>query len=110
MMDAWPAVSQLPESLVPEIAEVMELLQRGFEQFDHSALDAAIIRHDAHGLMMHLPSTAKPEMAGEQSTYRLFTHALETTFRQRLVVKDYAAQLGYSKSTPTRACLAGQSR
>jgi AraC-like DNA-binding protein len=115
-MDEWPAVAQLPASLVPEIAQAMARLQLDFERFDNSALDAALIRLDARSLLMRLgrwfasQADKDPAWSGDRATYRLFTRALESSFQQRLGVKDYAARLGYSESTLTRACLAAEGR
>ena len=45
MPDEWPAVSQLPDMLIPEISRAMAQLQFDFKRLDSNALDAALIRH-----------------------------------------------------------------
>jgi AraC-like DNA-binding protein len=116
LIDEWPAVTLLPQSLLPEIVQAMDCLRQDFERFDHSAQDAALIRHDVRGLLMRLGRWFAAEVNGshtgsvERATYRLFIRTLETTFHLRLSVKDYAARLGYSESTLSRACLAAEGR
>lgn len=115
-MDEWPAVSHLPEALRPEIDQALQTLARDFARFDHGPLDAALIRHDVRGLLMRLGRWFGSQAGGstawseERATYRLLIHELERGFRQRLGVQDYAARLGYSESTLSRACKAAEGR
>lgn len=112
----WPAISQLPGMVEAEIAQAMERLQGDFERYDHTALDAALIRHAVLGLLMRVGRWMASGLGSagtgldDRAVYRLFLRELEASFRQRLGVRDYAARLGYSQSTLARACKAAEGR
>lgn len=115
-MDAWPSVFDLPAPLRADIETSMQLLAHDFAHFQATALDAALIRHDVRGVLMRLTRclASMDEQGtgrqGEQAVYRLFLRELENGFRQRHGVQHYAARLGYSESTLTRACRAAEGR
>lgn len=115
-MDAWPSVFDLPAPLRGDIETSMHLLAHDFARFQATALDAALIRHDVRGVLMRLARclAAMDEQGShgqaDKAVYRLFLRELETGFRQRHGVQHYAARLGYSESTLTRACKAAEGR
>lgn len=114
--EEWPSVFALPAVPRSDIETAMQQLQRDFERFDHTELDAALIRLDVQGLLMRLArwrNALQARDAGnpaDQAVYRLFLRELENGFRQRLSVQHYAARLGYAESTLTRACKAAAGR
>lgn len=115
-IDEWPAVTQLPQALMVEIDQAMGLLRQDFERFNHSALDVTLIRHGVRGFLMRIgrwlvsQSGINAGWSGDRRIYRLFIRNLENRFHQRFGVTDYAALLGYSASTLSRACLAAEGR
>lgn len=115
-IDEWPSISYLPKTVLQEIALAVQRLEQDFERFDDSALDAALIRHDVSGLLMRLGRCFSAQDLGDSSgsvdraIYRLLILELEASYRNRLGVNDYAARLGYSASTLSRACLSAEGR
>ena len=106
----------LPEPVALEMRLAMDRLQQDFQRFDHSALDAVLIRHGVQGLLMRLArwfASMDRDHAGqppERAVYRLFLREVENGFRQRQSVQHFARRLGYSESTLARACQAAEGR
>lgn len=114
--DDWPSVFLLPAPLRCEVEVAMQQLQRDFERFDHSVLDAALIRHDVQGVLMRMArwlgsmDNRPRSKQANRALYQLFLRELERGFRDRQGVRHYAARLGYAQCTLTRACQACEGR
>lgn len=104
----------------PEDATALEatlgLLHDAYRRIGALPLDAHItlVRHLLAALVLRLghlhdPAHARPDASGND-TFRRFHQAVERDFAAARRVEDYAAALGYSARTLTRACLAATGR
>ncbi|MFC9057186.1 AraC family transcriptional regulator [Streptomyces sp. NPDC057074] len=114
----YPDRSLFPDA--PEDATALEttlgLLQDAYRRIGALPLEAHItlVRHLLAALVLRLghlhdPADARPNVAGKEAFHR-FHHAVERDFTTARRVEDYAAALGYSARTLTRACLAATGR
>lgn len=102
-----PVRHQLDE---PELARHLELVGQLADESARSAADADLLRHLLAALLLRIRRLPMPAdtlnsyEAGE--TFTLFLRELEESYARTRRVEDYAARLGYTPKTLTRACLA----
>jgi AraC-like DNA-binding protein len=113
-LDDWPACNKLPRELVEEVAGDLSRLRREFDRFDDSDLAVMLIRHLLLVLLLRVGGWHRGrtrtgcEEHASRTTYQMFAHELEVSFRGRHGVRHYARRLGYSESTLSRACVASE--
>ncbi|MEK6803620.1 MAG: helix-turn-helix transcriptional regulator [Nitrospirota bacterium] len=115
-LDEWPVCIKLSRGIVEEVAEDLSRLRREFDRFDDSNVAVMLIRHLLLVLLLRVAGwhSGKTQTGYEEqvsrTTYRMFLHELEISFRRRQGVQHYARRLGYSESTLSRACVACEGR
>ncbi|SCL22864.1 transcriptional regulator, AraC family [Micromonospora rhizosphaerae] len=107
--DGVPAYQQLAGE--DEDAVISEVTQLAVDADRHRGVPAAraLLRHQLAVLLLRLTLLAaeeRPAPRAERATFHRLCHEVERGFRHTRRVEDYAAQLGYSVRTLTRACLA----
>ncbi|MEU5564442.1 helix-turn-helix domain-containing protein [Micromonospora musae] len=110
--DAVPTWWQLAGE--DEDAVISEVSQLAVDSVRHRAIPAArgLLRHQLAVLLLRLTlagvtrSTSRPE----EETFRRLCREVERGYRHTRRVEDYAARLGCSVRTLTRACLAATGR
>lgn len=112
--DAVPAYRQLAGE--DEDAVISEVTQLGVDAERHAGVPAAaaLLRHQLAVLLLRLtllPGPVDPPAARpERETFERLCREVERGYRHTRRVEDYAAQLGCSVRTLTRACLAATGR
>lgn len=115
-LDEWSTGIHLDAENQPIIQAGFHQLKRDFEQFNGSALDVALIRHQLMSLLTRYARLQKQQQeAGlptpaNRLTHRLFVQLLESAFTKERSLQYYAQRLGYSESTISRACMAAEGR
>ncbi|MEV7211563.1 AraC family transcriptional regulator [Kitasatospora cineracea] len=94
----------------PAVERTLELLEDEYRRLRDLPLEVhvEVVRHLLAVLVLrlsHLPGGDRRPTAGDE-TFRRFRQAVETGFTRTHRVEDYAARLGYSTRTLTRATLA----
>ncbi|SCF29534.1 AraC-type DNA-binding protein [Micromonospora viridifaciens] len=107
--DAVPAYRQLAGE--DEDAVISEVTQLTVDADRHAGLPAAaaLLRHQLAVLLLRLtllPGPPERSPRPETETFRRLCRELERGYQHTRRVEDYAAQLGCSVRTLTRACLA----
>lgn len=108
--DAVPTYRQLAGE--DEDAVISEVTQLAVDADRHALVPAAaaLLRHQLAVLLLRLSLLPHPGEAptprAEAETFRRLCREVERGYRQTRRVEDYAAQLGCSVRTLTRACLA----
>ncbi|MET7967554.1 AraC family transcriptional regulator [Micromonospora sp. NPDC005305] len=109
--DAVPAYRQLAGE--DEDAVISEVTQLAVDADRHAGVPAAaaLLRHQLAVLLLRLsllPGAGqdRPAPRAETETFRRLCREVERGYRHTRRVEDYAAQLGCSVRTLTRACLA----
>ena len=108
--DAVPAHRQLAGE--DEDAVISEVSQLAVDAERHAMVPpaAALLRHQLAVLLLRLSLLPHPENGAapraETDTFRRLCREVERGYRHTRRVEDYAAQLGCSVRTLTRACLA----
>ncbi|MFI7518042.1 helix-turn-helix transcriptional regulator [Micromonospora globbae] len=106
--DAVPAWRQLAGE--DEDAVITEVSQLAVDCARHRGVAAArgLLRHQLAVLLLRLAlsNEARPAPRPEETTFRRFCREVERGYRHTRRVEDYAARLGCSVRTLTRACLA----
>ncbi|MFI7431464.1 helix-turn-helix transcriptional regulator [Micromonospora sp. NPDC049836] len=108
--DAVPAYRQLAGE--DEDAVISEVTQLAVDAERHAGVPAAaaLLRHQLAVLLLRLtllPGAAdRPAPRPERETFERLCREVERGYRHTRRVEDYAAQLGCSVRTLTRACLA----
>jgi AraC-like DNA-binding protein len=108
--DAMPAYRQLAGE--DEDAVISEVTQLAVDAERHAGVPAAaaLLRHQLAVLLLRLallPGAAdRPAPRPERETFERLCREVERGYRHTRRVEDYAAQLGCSVRTLTRACLA----
>ncbi|MFC0508838.1 helix-turn-helix transcriptional regulator [Micromonospora costi] len=106
--DAVPAWRQLAGE--DEDAVISEVTQLAVDCARHRDMPAAraLLRHQLAVLLLRLTLTgeARPASRPEEVTFERFCREVERGYRHSRRVEDYAARLGCSVRTLTRACLA----
>lgn len=115
-LDEWPTCTGLGPHHAAEIRDDLVRLRRDFERFDATDLDVSLVRHELLILLLRIArqhpgrGLNDADLPGPRTTYRLFRRELESTFASQRSLRYYAARLGYSQSTLSRACLAVEGR
>ncbi|MEU0155808.1 helix-turn-helix transcriptional regulator [Micromonospora fulviviridis] len=104
--DAVPAYRQLAGE--DEDAVISEVTQLAVDADRHAGIPAAtaLLRHQLAVLLLRLSLLPGGEERAETETFRRLRREMERGYRHTRRVEDYAAQLGCSVRTLTRACLA----
>jgi AraC-like DNA-binding protein len=106
--DAPPAYRQLAGE--DEDAMINEVSQLAVDCHRHRGVPAAgdLLRHQLAVLLLRLAllTGPQPEARGEAATFHRFWQEVEHGYQRTRRVEDYAARLGCSVRTLTRACLA----
>lgn len=94
------ALLRLLDALVEEHAALSDLPLEAYIETVRNLLSVILIR------LVHLADPRRQGRSGGGEPFRLFREAVEEDFRRTHRVEDYAARLGYSPRTLTRATLA----
>lgn len=111
---AWRLpLAPAPEARAP-LEQTLALLESEYHRLRDLPLEAhvEVVRHLLAVLVLrlsHLPGGHRRPAAGDE-TFRRFRAAVEEDFAHRHRVEDYAARLGYSVRSLTRACNAAVGR
>ncbi|WP_051732228.1 helix-turn-helix transcriptional regulator [Kitasatospora phosalacinea] len=111
---AWRLPLLPAPSARPAVERTLELLEDEYRQLRGLPLEVhvEVVRHLLAVLVLrlsHLPGGERRRTAGDE-TFRRFQQAVEADFTRTHRVEDYAASLGYSPRTLTRATLAATGR
>ncbi|MFU8875796.1 helix-turn-helix domain-containing protein [Micromonospora sp. SL4-19] len=111
--DAVPAYRQLAGE--DEDAVISEVTQLTVDADRHAGVPAAaaLLRHQLAVLLLRLallPGTQRPAPRTDTETFQRMRREVEHGYRHTRRVEDYAARIGCSVRTLTRACLAATGR
>ncbi|MGW3521584.1 helix-turn-helix transcriptional regulator [Streptomyces hydrogenans] len=111
---AWRLPLTPPSGLREPVTRTLDLLEHEYQDLRNLPLDAHIevVRHLLAVLVLrlsHLPGGHRRRTAGDD-TFRRFQQAVESDFTRLHQVEQYAAELGYSVRTLTRASNAAVGR
>lgn len=115
-LDEWASGVQLDGENRAIVQAGFHQLKKDFEQFNGSALDVVLIRHQLMTILTRYARLQKQQQdaatvpPGNRQIYRLFIQLLESGFAKERGLQYYAKRLGYSESTVSRACMAAEGR
>jgi AraC-like DNA-binding protein len=96
------ALLRILDALVEEHADLFDLGLEAYVETLHDLLSVILIR------LVHLSDPRRQTRPGSNEPFQLFRQAVEENFGRTHRVEDYAARLGYSSRTLTRATRAAR--
>lgn len=109
-LDAWPTHAIANREVFADAVAATARLRREIDRFDGADIDAALVWHNLLVVLLGLArglDRARPNASAshQAAIHRMFMRELEARFHTRMSVLDYAARIGYSESTLSRACV-----
>lgn len=115
-LEGWPTQSVIGRAVFDDSIVAIGRLRQEIGRFGGADIDAALVWHSLLIVLLGLARELRRAQAGSMDSrdaaiHRMFARELELRFHTRMSVVDYAARIGYSQSTLSRACVSvtGQS-